>query len=107
MVTDGNDPLSPPQRLQEVQYETRSFELDVLKCEHCGGRRKLIAMITDAFVARRSTSVALKRSLGGSLLEASAGGFESGFAGQGLTSSNIWGFRASHPPSPRRARLRR
>ena len=31
----------------------RVFGLDVLRCEHCGGCRKLIAMITDAFVARR------------------------------------------------------
>jgi hypothetical protein len=29
------------------------FSIDVLRCEHCGNRRRLIAMITDLSVARR------------------------------------------------------
>ena len=31
----------------------RVFAIDVLHCERCGGRRKLIALITDSTVARR------------------------------------------------------
>ena len=31
----------------------RVFEIDVLHCPHCGGRRRLIALITDSLVARR------------------------------------------------------
>jgi hypothetical protein len=31
----------------------RTFEIDVLRCPHCGGRRKVIAMITQAEVIRR------------------------------------------------------
>ncbi len=31
----------------------RVFSIDVLRCEHCGARRKLIALITDLLVARR------------------------------------------------------
>jgi hypothetical protein len=31
----------------------RVFEIDVLRRDHCGGRRKLIALIKDAFVVRR------------------------------------------------------
>ena len=29
------------------------FEIDVLHCDHCGGRRKLIALITEPRVVRR------------------------------------------------------
>jgi len=31
----------------------RVFGIDVLTCEHCGGRRRLIALITDRLVAGR------------------------------------------------------
>ncbi len=31
----------------------RVFSIDVLHCTHCGGRRKLIAFITDPAVIRR------------------------------------------------------
>ncbi|MFT7671467.1 MAG: hypothetical protein ACI8X5_004185 [Planctomycetota bacterium] len=31
----------------------RVFEVDVLRCTHCGGRRKLIALVTDPPVIRR------------------------------------------------------
>ncbi len=31
----------------------RVFEIDVLVCPHCAGRRKLIAFLTGGFVVRR------------------------------------------------------
>jgi hypothetical protein len=31
----------------------RVFEIDVLNCPFCGGKRKLIALITDGAVVRR------------------------------------------------------
>ena len=31
----------------------RVFEIDVLVCPHCGGMRKLIALLTDGFVVRK------------------------------------------------------
>ena len=31
----------------------RTFEVDVLVCNHCGGPRKLIALITDPAVIQR------------------------------------------------------
>ena len=31
----------------------RVFSIDVLRCNHCGGRRKLIALITDGVVVRK------------------------------------------------------
>jgi len=31
-----------------VQYETRSFSLDVTLCPRCGGQMRLIAALTDA-----------------------------------------------------------
>jgi hypothetical protein len=31
----------------------RVFSIDVLRCPHCGSRRKLIALITELLVARR------------------------------------------------------
>ena len=37
----------------EVQYETRSFGLDVLACPRCGGRLRLIALIEEAAVIQR------------------------------------------------------
>ncbi len=39
--------------LREVQYERRSFEIDVLACPECGGRMQLIAFIAEARVAKR------------------------------------------------------
>jgi hypothetical protein len=39
--------------LREVQYERRSFEIDVLACPECGGRMLLIAFIAEPTVARR------------------------------------------------------
>jgi len=36
-----------------VQYERRSFDLDVLACPRCGGRMRLIATIHDPSVIRR------------------------------------------------------
>jgi hypothetical protein len=36
-----------------VQYETRSFGLDVLACSRCGGRLRLIALIEQAAVIAR------------------------------------------------------
>ena len=36
-----------------MQYERRSFAVDVLTCPHCGGRRKLIALLTDGLVVRK------------------------------------------------------
>ena len=32
----------------------RVFEIDVLRCDQCGGRRRLIALITDPLVVRRN-----------------------------------------------------
>jgi hypothetical protein len=48
-------PVSPgaPRRYRWAELMRRVFQLDVLRCVHCGGRRKLIALITDPFVARR------------------------------------------------------
>ena len=57
----------PPEQTQRVSPEAprtspryswaelmmRVFDVDVLRCEHCGSRRKLIAMITEPFVVRR------------------------------------------------------
>jgi hypothetical protein len=34
----------------------RVFAIDVLRCEHCGERRKFICSITDLLVARRILS---------------------------------------------------
>jgi hypothetical protein len=39
--------------LREVQYERRSFEIDVLACPECGGRMLLIAFIAEPTVAKR------------------------------------------------------
>lgn len=36
-----------------MQYENRSFGLDVLACPRCGGRLRLIALIEDAAVIGR------------------------------------------------------
>jgi uncharacterized protein YbaR (Trm112 family) len=36
-----------------VQYENRSFGLDVLACPRCGGRLRLIALIDEAAVIAR------------------------------------------------------
>jgi len=31
----------------------RAFAIDVLTCDHCGGRRRLIAFLTDGLVVRK------------------------------------------------------
>jgi hypothetical protein len=36
-----------------VQYENRSFGIDVLACPRCGGRLRLIALIEEAAVIDR------------------------------------------------------
>ena len=41
------------QLLGEVQYEARSFLLDVLECPRCGGRMKIIASIEEPDVIHR------------------------------------------------------
>jgi hypothetical protein len=42
-----------PVRYSWAELMMRVFDIDVLRCEHCGSRRKLIAMITEPFVVRR------------------------------------------------------
>ncbi len=44
---------SEPHRYRWSELMRRVFEIDVLHCDHCGGRRKLIALITHPLVARR------------------------------------------------------
>jgi len=39
--------------LGEVQYEARSFQIDVLECPWCHGRMKLIALIEEWRVIRK------------------------------------------------------
>jgi len=52
-------PLPPAQasrtspRYSWAELMKRVFDLDALRCEHCGSRRKLIAMITEPIVVRR------------------------------------------------------
>jgi len=47
-------PHSPyPSRYSWSELMRRVFGIDVLSCVHCGGRRRLIALITDTLVARR------------------------------------------------------
>lgn len=41
-----------PQILQEVQYETTSFEVDPMLCP-CGGKMKIVSVITDPRVVDR------------------------------------------------------
>ena len=36
-----------------MQYEKRSFKVDVEQCMHCGGKRVQIAFITDALVVSK------------------------------------------------------
>ena len=42
-------PRPPPRTplLREVQYETRSFQIDVTVCPACGGRLRIIAALTE------------------------------------------------------------
>jgi hypothetical protein len=40
-------------RLRWAELLRRVFAVDVLTCPHCGGARRLIAMITDGLVVRR------------------------------------------------------
>ncbi|MFT5051895.1 MAG: hypothetical protein ACI8QZ_003324 [Chlamydiales bacterium] len=47
-------PHSPyPSRYSWSELMRRVFGIDVPHCEHCGGRRRWIALITDTLVARR------------------------------------------------------
>jgi uncharacterized protein YbaR (Trm112 family) len=46
-----------------VQYETRSFDIDVLACPRCGGRLRLIATVED-LDAIRAILAALAESAG-------------------------------------------
>jgi hypothetical protein len=39
-----------------VQYEKRSFQIDVLACPECGGRLRLLATIEDPAVIRKILS---------------------------------------------------
>ena len=39
--------------LREVQYESHSFEADVLACPKCGGRMIVLSTIEDPAVIRR------------------------------------------------------
>jgi hypothetical protein len=39
-----------------VQYETRSFEIDILACPECGGRLRFLASIEDPAVVRKILS---------------------------------------------------
>src|ERR687897_3865014 len=46
-------PWSRTAPLREVQYEARTFAVDVLTCPSCQGRMRLLAMITEpASIAR-------------------------------------------------------
>ena len=42
-----------PHRYRWAELMRRVFSIDVLRCEHCGERRKLIALITNLIVVRR------------------------------------------------------
>ena len=44
---------SYPHRYRWAELMRRVSSIDVLRCEHCGERRKLIALITNLIVARR------------------------------------------------------
>jgi hypothetical protein len=44
---------STSRRLSWAELLERVFEIDVLVCPHCGGRRELISTITDGPIARR------------------------------------------------------
>jgi hypothetical protein len=44
---------SPFSRYDWAELLRRVFSIDVLRCEHCGNPRRLIALITDLDVARR------------------------------------------------------
>ena len=44
---------SEPHRYRWSELLRRVFEIDVLHCDHCGGRRELIALITHPVVVRR------------------------------------------------------
>jgi hypothetical protein len=44
---------SSPHRYRWAELMRRVSSIDVLRCEHCGERRRLIALITNLIVARR------------------------------------------------------
>ena len=45
--------LKRPTRSTWAQLMLRAFAIDVLTCDHCGGRRRLIAFLTDGLVVRK------------------------------------------------------
>ena len=47
------EPSQNPQAPLGRAHNARVFAVDVLTCPHCGGARRLIAMITDGLVVRR------------------------------------------------------
>ena len=46
-------PRTPRQRLTWAELLKRVFAIDVLTCPHCGGPRKLVALINDGLVVRK------------------------------------------------------
>lgn len=44
---------SPTRRATWAELLQRVFAIDVLTCPHCGGKRKLIALITEGLVVRK------------------------------------------------------
>ena len=51
MRTSHSATMATP--LQEVQYESHSFDLDALRCPRCGSTLRLLAAIEDPAIARR------------------------------------------------------
>lgn len=42
-----------PHRLGDLQYETRSFAVDVLKCTRCDGRMRVLAVVDTPEAVRK------------------------------------------------------
>ena len=49
----GSQSPAPARRYRWAELMRRVFEIDVLHCGHCGGRRELIALITHPLVVLR------------------------------------------------------
>jgi len=45
--------IKRPMRSTWAELMLRAFAIDVLTCDHCGGRRRLIAFLTDGLVVRK------------------------------------------------------
>jgi hypothetical protein len=45
--------MTLPAKLQEVQYETKSYEVDPLICPRCGFPMRVLSVIEDPPVVRR------------------------------------------------------